>query len=300
MDTFRLPPPPEFLNESISENFRRLTNDIDETCLYKTSNTLSVLDVLHAHYLIADFFVTEGEGIAGIGPRDLNLVHSAVHRQHVGIGQRRKWEDRFDLCSTLMFGLAMDHAFHDANKRTAFLCCLHQLGRAGRTPTVTHTDFEDFLVEIADHKLDRYPRYKELLKRGDTDPEVTFISKWLRTKTRDVDTRQYTITYRELKRILVARGYDLINPFRNTIDLVSYEKKWRLLRPSQIETKRLMQIGFPGWTRQVARGVLKDVRERLKLTHDHGVDSEVFFRDADDFSALIAHYQDPLRRLAER
>src|SRR6476620_6780397 len=81
-------PAPEFINQSVAEHYNRLLGQIDESCAYQTANTLSVLDVLHAHYLIADFFVSEGQGIAQVGPRDMNLVHSAVYRQHVGIGTR--------------------------------------------------------------------------------------------------------------------------------------------------------------------------------------------------------------------
>jgi death-on-curing family protein len=293
-------PCPEFVNKSVADHYDRLLATLDESCAFRTSNTLSVFDVLHAHYLIADFFVSEGKGLSLVGPKHMNLVHSAVFRQHVGIGMRRKWEDRFDLCATLMFGLAMDHAFHDANKRTAFLSCLYLLGRVGRTPTVSHREFEDFLVDIADHKLNKYARYQEMVKRGTEDPEVLMISRWLRSRTRDVDHRQYTITYWELKRLLVTHGFDLQDPYGNTIDVVQHETRKPLFRSPRIVTKRILKIGFQSWTSQVPKGVLKQVRESTKLTHDHGIDSQVFFRGGDDLNALISHYQEPLRRLADR
>jgi death-on-curing protein len=298
--TFQIPPPPEFLNEEVKDCYSRMAPQVDETCVYRTSTTLSVLDVLHAHLLVADFSLSEGLKLVGLGPRSMNQVHSAVHRQHIGIGVRPKWKDRFDLCATLMYGLAMDHAFHDANKRTSFLSCLYHLGRVGRVPTASHQEFEDFLVEIADHQLDNYVRYKELRRQGKPDPEVSMISRWLRSKTRDVDNRQYTITYRELERILNSKGFDLVDPYKNTINVVQYETRRRFFRPPRTETKRIMQISFPGWSTQVSKGTLKDVRARTNLSHDHGIDSEVFFRGADDMNSLIAHYQDPLRRLADR
>jgi hypothetical protein len=87
----------------------------------KGALTLGMHDVLKAHFLIADFFFAEGEGIGGVGPRDLDLLHSALYRQHVTLGGTAKWDTKFDVCATLLYGLIKDHPFHDANKRTAFL-----------------------------------------------------------------------------------------------------------------------------------------------------------------------------------
>jgi hypothetical protein len=63
---------------------------------------------------------------------------------------------------------------------------------------------------------------------------------------------------------------------------------------------RLSQIGFPGWGKQVNQGAIKTVRLTCELTAKDGIDSQVFFREVDDLEKLIAHYQEPLRRLADR
>lgn len=106
-----------------------------------------------AHFLLADYFCKTGEGIGGLGPKDIDLLHSALSRQFVQFGGRPKWSDGIDICATLMFGLIKNHPFHDANKRTAFLTSILHLQKIGRTPTVSHIDYEDFTVAIADNNL---------------------------------------------------------------------------------------------------------------------------------------------------
>lgn len=283
-------------------------NEYDRWCTllgeddpYLSSTTLGIHDVLKAHFLIADFFFREGEGIGGVGPRSLNLLHSAVSRQCVGMGLRRKWSDKFDICATLLFGLVKNHPFHDANKRTAFLCTLLYLYRQGRIPSVPHNQIEDFIVDVADNNLRKYARYKELVKSGSDDPEVEMISKFLRSRTRDLDKRTYTITYRDLDRILRGFGYEMINPNNNYIDIVRVENVppgW--FKKPGIRRQKIMSVGFPGWTKQVSRGDIKALRVSMNLTHEHGIDSQAFFNGLEDLDSLIAHYQEPLRRLAHR
>jgi prophage maintenance system killer protein len=268
---------------------------------YLSATTLGIHDVLRAHFLIANYFYLEGEGLGGIGPRDLWLLHSAISRQHVGLGVVRKWTTKFEVCATLLYGLIMDHPFHDANKRTAFLSALYYLHRSGRIPSVSHKEFEDFAVEIADHKLGKYARYASMIKDKDRDAEVRFISYWLKTHTRDMDKRFYAITYRDLKRLLNAFGCDIVDPSGNYIDVVKeFIIPAGFLRKQRVEVRRVGQIGFPGWGGQVGQGAIGTVRKVCELTPAKGVDSQVFFRGVDDLQTLIVHYEEPLRHLADR
>lgn len=102
---------------------------------------LSVADVLRAHYLVANHFYLQGEGIGGLGPRSRELLESAVYRQVAAFGDVIKWDRLFDVTATLFFGVIKNHAFHDANKRTAFLSILYQLYQAGYCPAVDKKQF---------------------------------------------------------------------------------------------------------------------------------------------------------------
>lgn len=139
---------------------------------------LSAVDVLEIHFRIADGFYREGWGIGGIGLRDSGLLLTAVGRQCVSLGGVTKWGDLSSRCATLFFGLIRSHPFHDANKRTAFLCALWQLRHGGRVPTVAPEAYEDLTVRVAEHALD-----------GDPDAEVMAIARNFTAWTRPAEPR---------------------------------------------------------------------------------------------------------------
>lgn len=265
--------------------------------------TLCVHDVLRAHFLVANHFYLLGEGMGGVGPRDDGLLQSAVYRQVASFRGRLKWQNLFDVCATLFFGLIKDHPFHDANKRTAFLSLLYQLYDADWCPTVSERQLEDFTVEVSDGRLSRYPRYQSLVKDGDPDPEIKFISWYLRKNTRKIDKRFYAITFNQLQKILNGFGFALANPHGNYIDIVRVETKKAFLgvfgSEREVQTK-LGQIGFPRWTEEVGKSALKTAREVTKLTHKDGVDSASFYQGVDTLQSLITSYHEPLMRLAVR
>lgn len=292
----------EYLNPSLKSEYDRWIKSACVNDNYGGSKNLSMEEVLRAHFHIADFFLAEGRDLGGIGPKSYDLLHSALYRQHIGFGGVVKWEDDFEKVATVLFGLVKDHPFHDANKRTAFLATLYFLQKLGYQPKVGHKQFEDFLVEIAEDGIKNRARYKDYEKNYE-DPEVKYIAKWLRQNTREYDSRQYIVTFKELKRILNQFGFDLDNPQKNYIDVVQYKPAPRIpffvKNPKNIKVK-IGKVGFPGWTRQVNRGDLKYIRGVTKLNPENGVDSQAFYNGADPLNQLIAEYREPLRRLADR
>ena len=86
---------------------------------------MSLDDVLAVHFLIVDMFYKQREGLGGIGPKDIGLLSSAVNRQHASFGGKDKWTTIEDKIATLLYGVVIDHPFHDANKRTGFLAALY-------------------------------------------------------------------------------------------------------------------------------------------------------------------------------
>jgi len=239
--------------------------------------------------------------MGGIGPREPNLLHSAVYRQFTGFDGKDKWETSYERCATLVFGLVKDHPFHDANKRTALLVLLYFFNRTKRAPIVGQKELEDFIVDIAEDKLKQYRRLKALELRTD-DPEVYFIADYLRRNSRPLDKHFYTITYKELDACLRRFDFCLHNPHKNFIDVCKIEHSRGIFGFGKPKTKfdKVAQIGFPGLKRQVGKGAISTVRKEAKLTPENGVDSESFYRGTDPLYALIAEYSGPLERLAYR
>jgi death-on-curing protein len=292
----------QFLHPDVEREYERWQETVGALQQDESRGAVGVRDVLRAHFLIVDYFIGSEYGVGGVGPRDVNLLHSAVSRQFVAFGMREKWPDPLQKCATLIFGLVMDHPFHDANKRTAFLVMLYYLDKLCRTPRVDQREFENFIIQLADHRLGQYPRFVQLSEKED-DAEVLFVYDFIKRKTRQVDKRPYTVTYHVLNQILRQHGFELVNPNGNYIDLVRVEHSRGFLglkRSAERKETRLAQIGFPGWKKQVGRGALQTVRKAADLTPERGYDSKVFFEGADPLSALISIYEGPLRRLADR
>ncbi len=290
-----------FLNEMVSNEYKRWVRQVDADDQYDTQETVGLLDVLRAHFLIADYFFGKESGLGGIGPRDLHLLHSAVYRQFVAYGGITKWKTPYEKAATLVFGLVTDHPFHDANKRTGLLTYLYALHKMNRYPTNGQNDLENFMVEVAERSLDKYRRMKELLRRAD-DADVLFIADYLKRNSRERDSRYYTITYNELDGRLRDFNHCLSNPHNNYIDIcrIDYSREFPFFGKRKEKLVKIAQIGFPSWKSQVGKGAIATVRRAAKLTAENGVDSAMFYRGADPLKTLIAQYEGPLQRLAFR
>lgn len=267
---------------------------------YNGSCVIGIHDVLRAHFLIVDYFFSEGEGIGGIGPKDLNMLHSAVNRQIVGFGLNRKWTDPLDICATLFYGLIKNHPFHDANKRTALLITLYYLQKIKRTPISSQKDFENLTVRVAESRLLKYSAFNKFSKREDA--EILFISHFFRRNTRVIDKQHYIITYNQLRNILSKYGFRFANHHDHYIDIVKDVEKTTgiIFKKKEIVTERVTQINFRGWKFEVTRSTVKKIREETKLTPEYGVDSQSFFHGIDSMEALIATYKSPFERLSRR
>ena len=282
--------------ESVQKEADRWKDQIGPSDPYLTKKTIGIHDVLHAHFLLVDYFFRIGEGIGGVGPRDLSLLHSALGRQFVEFRGQAKWTDPVEICATLAYGLVKNHPFHDANKRTAFLVVMLHLQKVGRTPIATGYEFEDLMVQIAEGRLVDGDN-ERIATVAPIDDEIYAISGFLRTNTRNVQKRSKTITYNELQTILRSRGYRIQNPKGNRIDVVRTNESNGVLIENP---NRVAHIGFPGWTKEVSRKWIAVVREATNMDVRHGFDSDAFFLGYDDPLSLVEKYREPLRRLAFR
>jgi hypothetical protein len=156
-------------------------------------------------------------------------------------------------------------------------------------------------VEIAEMEIVKRSRYRQL-NETEEDPEVMYIAHWLRRNTRAIDDREYSITYRELRRILQRYGFVLENPNNNAIDLIQVSPRTGIMAflVGKESRSRVARIGYPGDTKQVSKGDLRKIRKLCGLTSAHGVDSQSFYNEVDDMTSLLAEYQENLRRLANR
>ena len=269
----------EYRNADIEAEHQRWSNLIGPADPYLGRTTIGIHEVLRAHFLLLDFFSQIGEGVGGIGPRDIHLLHSALSRQFVQFRGELKWTQRIEVCATLLFGLIKNHPFHDANKRTAFLTSILHLQKVGRTPKISGADYENFIVDIS----------KREGRSSTDDINIRIISDFLKRNTRKIDLRSKIVTYNQLNTLLSHYGYELENPKGNHINVIDIDS-----------SKRVARIGFHGWTKQVSRKDIDDVRSAIEMDARHGFDSQSFFNGLADPLSLIENYREPLERLAFR
>ena len=285
---------PEFDNPKIKREYERWVKKLDSAGALADAraDALNWHEVLHAHFLVAEFFAAEGGGLGGVGPRNRDgaLLHSALARQFVGFGGKQKWHDHYQIAATALFGLIKNHPFHDGNKRTALLSVLHLLEKQGYTADVEKRKFESLTVAIADNRHRQNSLYKHLLGEYTADDaDIAYIASRLNQMTRPFDRSHRALTYRQLNGLIKDRGYEMREPKNNNINI------------ARLTDKQVVgHVGFPGMSKEVSRGDVKKVRVICKLTEKHGFDGKAFYNGAGGMDSLLLEYAGPLRRLADR
>lgn len=284
----------EFDNPAVAREYERWVKQLDASTGLASSDadTLNWREVLDAHFLVADFFAADGNGLGGLGPRDRNgeLLQSALSRQFVAFGGVQKWDDHYQVAATVLFGLIKNHPFHDGNKRTALLSVLHLLEKQGHTAGVEKRKFENLTVTIADNRHRQNILYKHLLGEYTADDaDIAYIASRLSQMTRRLDRSHRALTYRQLNGLIKNHGFEMRDPKRNYIGIV---------RTS--DNQSIGRVGFPGMSKQVSHGDIKKVRRFCGLMPKNGYDSAVFYNGVGGMDSLLLEYAGPLRRLADR
>lgn len=255
-------------------------------------------DVLNIHNVLVGDFAQSSDPIEPSGVRDDgSLLHSAVSRQHVGLGNDQKYPDPLSNAATLCYGICCNHAFHNGNKRTALVSLLCHLDQNNITlkEDVSQDALYSFMLKVASHRF--APRRRA---SSSSDTEVTEITRWLHRNTRQIKKGERVVTFRVLRRILRQYDVELENPKGNYIDVVKYEfKRKSLFAKKERVGTRVAHIPYPREGDEVGRKVLKAIREQCKLTEKYGVDSETFYSDETSVDKFITRYKRTLRRLAK-
>ena len=64
--------------------------------------------------------------------------------------------------------------------------------------------------------------------------------------------------------------------------------------------RRVKQIGFPGWKKQIYPKAFKETLKALHFTPENGYDYSVFMEDAEPLYKIIQDYERPLSRLKDK
>jgi death-on-curing protein len=291
----------KFIHPLLLDDYKRTKQSIDNYDAFDKEGFIGFDEVLRAHYLIADYFSAEEEGIV-YGLKSETLLGSALGRQFTGFGSSDKWKSPIEICGTLFFGLIKNHAFHDGNKRTAFLVLIYHLQKYNLQfrDRYDKERIETLAVNIAANELDNnYDRF-ERFKEGE-DAEVRFVIDYLERNTRRLNKSFYEVTFADFNQLLLRFDVQLKNPHGGFIDVCQLKVPKSFLGfQSKRKWCKILQIGFTGWKRKVGMKALKETLKAANLTTTHGIDAEVFFKGAEPLSVLIDKYNNPLRRLKDK
>jgi prophage maintenance system killer protein len=266
--------------------------------------TLSAEEVLKIHEILAADFARGADPIAPSGIRSLDLLQSAVSRQLTGSGGVLKYPGPVDNAATLVFGICLDHPFHNGNKRTALVAMLVHLDKNRLCLFGTNqNDLYKLLLGVASHSLGFRPDPRRPDKeppRREADAEVADISDWIGKRVERLQRGERQITFRNLRVALERFGYSLGSPHNNTLDVLKRDETAAgFLRKASVRMRRIGSIGYRDEGTVVSLKDIKKVRVMCQLTEEDGVDSAAFYNDDAVIDTFVNHYRTVLRRLAK-
>ena len=277
------------LSEELMREYNRELKLLGETTDYEDM-LITPIDVLKAHYIITDYFASVEKGKVLSGIKNVDLLFSAVGRQHTMFGGIEKWRTPLEKCASLFYGLNKNHAFNDGNKRTSLLITLYNLYKIGRIPTGNQKKFENLTKRIAANELNKYKVYNKY--KSDNDAEVLTIAHELKQLTRQRDKRFYALTYREFQQKLEELNIDCHfgKPSKGFIGVYQTQKNFW----GKTSDRLVRQIGFPGWSKQIGEKAAKSILHDLNLD-----DYAQFFNGGEPIYKLLEDYSAPLSRLKD-
>lgn len=258
--------------------------------------TLSADEVLSVHCALTKDFERADDPISPPGVRSKDLLESAVSRQNTALGGNLKYRTPYDNAASLAYGICCNHPFYNGNKRAALVSMLCHLDRNDLMfDNIRHDELYGFMLKVAGHGFCEGRRF------GDqSDFEVAQMAKWIRKRVRRVERNERVITYRELRSILGRYGFIFANYKGNFVDIFKEEEECGLfgLRKRVVQN-RVMHIPYPGDGKEVARKVLKSIRDECSLSEDDGIDSRMFYQGAHSVDYFVQKYRGLLRRLSK-
>lgn len=249
---------------------------------------LTVDEIELIHHALAQDFSQSGDPISPSGCRDRNLLESAAMRPQTSMGNVAKYPTVPMAAAALFHSLALNHAFHNGNKRTALVSLLVFLDRNRYVLEVTEAEIFKQVLLVAQHHV--IPR----VSRPHPDHEVMVIAEWICDRMRRVRKEEFPLQWRHLKKVLANYGCKF-EAGRGRMMITRPRPSGFFAQSRPLRTK----IGYADDGRDADPATVHKIRKDLQLDDEHGVDSEVFYRGRPVLDEFIAKYRKTLIRLAK-
>jgi death-on-curing protein len=257
--------------------------------------TVTYEKVLQIHNALVEEFRTSENPIFQPGIKDDNLLHSAISRQHTSLGGQQKYIDPYSNAATILFGIILDHPFHNGNKRTAIVTTLVHLDKNDITIINTSEDeLYQFLVDVAQHQIIKTSKHGKThmeIERPNQDQEVEAIAEWIRLHSKEIVKGDWPLSPRQLRRILGRYGYELDKPKGNKINV------YRIVNGKR---KHIGNTGYQNEKAELSIMAIKELRKLCRLREVDGIDSEAFYGEGVKISGFINHHRKLIKHLANK
>jgi death-on-curing protein len=239
---------------------------------------LTVDDVLLIRRLMSKMELATRDAFGQTEPLNINALESAIFRQHTAAGGVYKYTKIEDIGANLFYGIAMNHAFENGNKRTALVSLLIFLDKNKYIlVNTTEDELYEFARKVANHELP--------VREKSVDAEVKLIALWIKGKIREIVLGDTKLEFSRLREILKEFGCE-------------FEKH----KDNFIKIKRgglSVKTGYPKQKFDVDVKEIKRIRDALHLTEIYGTDSSGFYNMDSRVDSFVNKYRNLMKRLAE-
>lgn len=232
------------------------------------------------HEYLTEFFADKEDPISPPGVKDMSTIESAAARPNASAGGRDAYPSPFHKAAALFHSIAGNHSFHNGNKRTALLCTLYYLSEHGYWMDKCDDDeLYEFTRQIAAHEIS-----------DERSNEVQIIAEWLERNSRKQQKGEKPMKLGALRDALGRHGFDLDDKGK-TLDV---------LHDGEIVAS-VLKKGANGFE-DYDPAYISELRKRLGLTPDEGVDSARFYGQkgiTDELNMFMQLRLDVMKRLAK-
>jgi death-on-curing protein len=242
---------------------------------------ISVKEILEIHELLEDYFAESEDPISPPGVKDQKLVESAAARPFQSVGQKDAYPTLYEKAAALFHSLVNNHAFHNGNKRVALVAAQVVLAQEGF-----------WLEHPSDDEMYEFARATAAHEVTDNrEAEVSHIAAWLENNSRKAMKGEHPLKYGELRHILRQFGFDLDAPDGDILTIYKNGEP----------VEKIIKQGIKGF-RPYHTDYIRELRKRLKLTPEYGIDSNKFYGNkgsANTASQFIELRLEVMKRLAK-
>lgn len=225
-------------------------------------------------------FIDSEDPISPPGVKDKGLLESAIARPFMTVGGKDAFPSVLEKSAALFHGIISNHSFYNGNKRTALLATLYFLGDNGYIVNRCDDDeMFEFTRKVAAHDI-----------CNDRNEELSVIRDWLDRNSRKQIKGEKRLKFNELKDILTRFNYQVID------DKMNFEIK----KDDEFITK-IMKKGMTGKD-DYDQVYLSELRRRLSLTAEYGIDSAMFYGNkgvAEELNEFMEMRSEVMRKLAK-